>query len=258
MTENEALKDDQVNSRSDRIWKKKKKGGVVLVRKYLWPVRLWQFPFLFDHRRRDRQALSFSSLSLALAVQVSSVTKGSACRTLRWGKRKQLGKVSFRFCRWARWTSAPGLSAATLRSRTRKITTDVEWLRETENYAWRKDATERVARLPCCHLLTAHLTEEQQSIAWCQASAVCGCVPILINPEFDAALDRDSGVTHWMSSPGSALWYTDIWQSFFFFFFFFFFVSWVLFDKTVTEYRVWRKVHGTAEEVRCYPQTPGW
>ena len=22
--------------------------------------------------------------------------------------------------------------------------------------------------------------------------------------------------------------------------------------------RVWRKVHGTAEEVRCYPQTPGW
>ena len=27
---------------------------------------------------------------------------------------------------------------------------------------------------------------------WCQASAVRGCVPILINPEFDAALDRDS------------------------------------------------------------------
>ena len=50
---------------------------------------------------------------------------------------------------------------------------------------------------------------------WCQASAVRGCVPILINPEFDAALDRDSCVTHWMSSPGSALWYTDIWQSFF-------------------------------------------
>ena len=44
MTENEALKDDQVNSRSDRIWKKKKKKkkkkGVVLVRKYLWLVRL--------------------------------------------------------------------------------------------------------------------------------------------------------------------------------------------------------------------------
>ena len=57
--------------------------------------------------------------------------------------------------------------------------------------------------------------------SWCQASAVRGCVPILINPEFDAALDRDSGVTHWMSSPGSALWYTDICQSFFFFFFFF-------------------------------------
>ena len=56
--------------------------------------------------------------------------------------------------------------------------------------------------------------------SWCQASAVRGCVPILINPEFDAALDRDSGVTHWMSSPGSVLWYTDIWQSFFFFFFF--------------------------------------
>ena len=35
-----------------------------------------------------------------------------------------------------------------------------------------------------------------------------------------------------------------------FFFFFLFVVSWVLFDKTVTEYRVWRKVHGTAEEVR--------
>ena len=55
--------------------------------------------------------------------------------------------------------------------------------------------------------------------SWCQASAVRGCVPILINPEFNAALDRDSGVTHWMSSPGSVLWYTDIWQSFFFFFF---------------------------------------
>ena len=54
--------------------------------------------------------------------------------------------------------------------------------------------------------------------SWCQASAVRGCVPILIN----AALDHDSGVTHWMSSPGSALWFTDIWQSFFFFFFFFF------------------------------------
>ena len=55
--------------------------------------------------------------------------------------------------------------------------------------------------------------------SWCQASAVRGGVPILINPEFDAALDRDSCVTHWMSSPGSALWYTDIWQTFFFFFF---------------------------------------
>ena len=32
--------------------------------------------------------------------------------------------------------------------------------------------------------------------SWCQASAVRGCVPILINPEFDAALDRDSCVTH--------------------------------------------------------------
>ena len=80
--------------------------------------------------------------------------------------------------------------------------------------------------------------------SWCQASAVRGCVPILINPEFDAALNRDSGVTHWISSPGSALWYTDIWQSFFFFFFFFV-VSWVLFDKTETEcdarYMVQRK-----------------
>ena len=67
--------------------------------------------------------------------------------------------------------------------------------------------------------------------SWCQASAVRGCVPILINPEFDAALDRDSGVTHWMSSPGSALWYTDIWQSFFFFFFFFV-VSWVFWQDS--------------------------
>ena len=95
---------------------------------------------------------------------------------------------------------------------------------------------------------------------WCQASAVRGCVPILINPEFHAALDRDSCVTHWMSSPGSALcmWYTctDIWQSFFFSFFFV--VSWVLFDKTVTEHRMWHKVHGTAEEVRCYPRIPSW
>ena len=94
--------------------------------------------------------------------------------------------------------------------------------------------------------------------SWCQASAVRGCVPILINPEFDAALDRDSGVTHWMSSPGSALVHWHLILNLFFFFFFFYVVSWVLFDKTVTEYRVWRKVHGTAEEVRCYPQTPGW
>ena len=57
---------------------------------------------------------------------------------------------------------------------------------------------------------------------WCQASAVPGCVPILMNPEFDAALDRCSCATHWMSSPGSAeLWYTGIWQSLFLFFFFF-------------------------------------
>ena len=61
--------------------------------------------------------------------------------------------------------------------------------------------------------------------SWCQASAVRGCVPILINPEFDAALDRDSGVTHWMSSPGSALWCTLVCTltsvNLFFFFFFF-------------------------------------
>ena len=31
---------------------------------------------------------------------------------------------------------------------------------------------------------------------WCQASAVRGCIPNLINPEFDAALNRDSCVTH--------------------------------------------------------------
>ena len=37
---------------------------------------------------------------------------------------------------------------------------------------------------------------------------------------------------------------------------FFFSVSWVLFDKTVTEYRVWHKAHGTAEEVWCYRQIP--
>ena len=48
MTENEIRKDDQVNSQNDRIWnkkkkkKKKKKKGVVLVRKYLWLVRLWR------------------------------------------------------------------------------------------------------------------------------------------------------------------------------------------------------------------------
>ena len=60
--------------------------------------------------------------------------------------------------------------------------------------------------------------------SWCQTLAVRGCVPILINPEFDAALDRDSGVTHWMSSPRPH-WYTDIWQSFFLSFFFCRFVS---------------------------------
>ena len=64
----------------------------------------------------------------------------------------------------------------------------------------------------------------------------------------------DSCVTHWMSSPGSALWYTHGHLTIFFFSV----VSWVLFDKTVTEYRVWHKIHGTAEEVRCYPQIPGW
>ena len=43
MTENEVRKDDQVNGRNDRNWKKKGGGGgrVVLVRKYLWLVRLW-------------------------------------------------------------------------------------------------------------------------------------------------------------------------------------------------------------------------
>ena len=38
------------------------------------------------------------------------------------------------------------------------------------------------------------------------------------------------------------------WHLTVFFFFFFFVVSWVLFDKTVTEYRVWHKVHGTARK----------
>ena len=93
----------------------------------------------------------------------------------------QWGKVSFRssICRWAWWTSAPALSAdQSSTSRTRKIATNVEWLRETENYAWRKDATGRVAQLPCCHLLTAHLTEEQQSIAKDHnrpARSACAC-----------------------------------------------------------------------------------
>ena len=124
--------------------------------------------FLFDHRRRDRQALSFSSLSRALAVQVSSVTEVKEFEALveRCGEEKE---SSWARCHFASVGERDGLpllaSAATLRSRTRKITTDVKWLRETENYAWRKDATGRVARLPCCHLLTAHLTEEQQSIA---------------------------------------------------------------------------------------------
>ena len=60
---------------------------------------------------------------------------------------------------------------------------------------------------------------------WCQASAVRGCVPILINPRSTV-----TGVwlTEWAHLAGSALWYTDIWQ----FFFFFLVVSWVLFDKT--------------------------
>ena len=57
--------------------------------------------------------------------------------------------------------------------------------------------------------------------SWCQASAVRGCVSILINPEFDAALDRDSGVTHWMSSPGSALSMGTLTSDNLFFFFFF-------------------------------------
>ena len=74
--------------------------------------------------------------------------------------------------------------------------------------------------------------------SWCQASAVRSCVPILFNPEFDAALDRDSGVTHWMSSPGSASWYTDIWQSFFFFFLFFFFLFFGRFVSVLT--RQWQ------------------
>ena len=88
---------------------------------------------------------------------------------------------------------------------------------------------------------------------WCQASAVRGCVPILINPEFDAALDRDSlNELTWVSFV--VHWHLTI----FFFFFFFFVFSWVMFDKAVTEYRVWHKVHGTAEGVRCYPRIPGW
>ena len=73
------------------------------------------------------------------------------------------------------WACAPLSSAPTKARRWErvktKITTDVEWLRETENYAWRKDATGRVAQLPCCYLLTAHLTEEQQKTAAMQTTA---------------------------------------------------------------------------------------
>ena len=81
---------------------------------------------------------------------------------------KTLGRVSyFRYCSVSLRAALPAApTKARRRARTRKIATNVEWLRETENYAWRKDATRRVAQLPCCYLLTAHLTEEQQSIAF--------------------------------------------------------------------------------------------
>ena len=56
---------------------------------------------------------------------------------------------------------------------------------------------------------------------WCQASAVRGCVPILIIPEFDAALDRDSlNELTWVS-------FVVHWHLTIFFFFFFFVFSWV-------------------------------
>ena len=58
--------------------------------------------------------------------------------------------------------------------------------------------------------------DSDQSRIWCRARLWLVC----------DSLNELTG------SPGSALWYTDIWQSFFFFFFFFFVVSWVLFDKS--------------------------
>ena len=84
--------------------------------------------------------------------------------------------------------------------------------------------------------------DSDQSRIWCRARPWLGCDSL-------NELTGVSFVVHW---------HLTIFF-FFFFFFFFFVVSWVLFDKTVTEYRVWHKVdlHGTAEEVRCYPQIPG-
>ena len=61
--------------------------------------------------------------------------------------------------------------------------------------------------------------DSDQSRIWCRARPWLGC-------------DSLNELT-WVSFVVHC---TDIWQSFFFFFFFFV-VSWVLFDKTVTEYR---------------------
>ena len=75
--------------------------------------------------------------------------------------------------------------------------------------------------------------DSDQSRIWCRARPWLGCDSL-------NELTWVGFVVHWHLSDN--------------FFLYFFVVSWVLFDKTVTEYRVWRKVHGTAEEVRCYPQ----
>ena len=74
--------------------------------------------------------------------------------------------------------------------------------------------------------------DSDQSRIWCRARPWLGCDSL-------NELTWVSFVVHWHLT------------IFFFFFFFFFFLSFrEWFDKTVTEYRVWRKVHITAEEVR--------
>ena len=99
--------------------------------------------------------------------------------------------------------------------------------------------------------------DSDQSRMWCRARLWLVCDSL-------NELTWVSFVVHWHLTIFFFVvdWHrgTLTFDNLFFFFFFFFVVSWVLFDKTVTEYRVWHKVvlHGTAEEVGCYPQIPGW